>query len=251
MKDSRKVLVVAVVASLIAHAILAVAYSAHRRHVVVTTSATTPQLPEVITARLAKAEPEPKAIPTTAPLKRPNTPPKMPAVADTSPPQKILQSSPPVQVQAELLAMSAAEAALKPPGPFVSPIDPKQAWINVAESVNYDLLRGVTMDIAQGEYRLSGEVDVRVRAKGDLAIEYPVFAAAFGKEAVLYVLLLIDEQGRKNRVEVIRGDVEFHEAILQALERVEFRPAMLKNQPVKALLLLEFEFRRTGPDNPF
>lgn len=250
MKDSRKVLIVAVVASLIAHAILAIAYSAHRRHVVVTASDTTPQVLKLVTARLAKVESEPTST-LAIPLKRVAALAKAPTLADAPVLQQSSANLPRVQVQAEPLVVPAAQVAIKPSGPFISPIDPKQAWINVAESVNYDLLRGITMDIAQGEYRLSTEVDVRVRAKDDLAIEYPVFAAAFGKEAALYVLLLIDEQGRKNRVEVIRGDVEFHEAILQALDRVEFRPAMLKNQPVKALLLLEFEFRRAGPDNPF
>jgi hypothetical protein len=249
MNDSAKLFITAVIVSIAAHAMLAVAYSAYRRHVVVTTSDTAPRAFDVFNARLAKVEAKPAPTPTKAAPALSKTP----MLSDAPP---VLRSAPalpipPVSVEAELLVMPATEIALKPPGPFISPIDPKHAWINVAESVNYDLMRGVTMDISQGEYRLSGEVDVRVRARGDLAIEYPLFAAALGKEAVLYVLLLIDEQGRKNRVEVIRGDIEFHESILQALERVEFRPAMLKNQPVKALLLLEFEFRRAGPDNPF
>jgi len=135
-----------------------------------------------------------------------------------------------------------------PIGPFISEIDPKKAWINVAESVNYDLLRGISMDISQGEYRLPDELDIRVRAKGDLTIEYPFIPAAMGKEAVIYVLLLIDEQGQKIRVQIVRGDPDFDNAVLQSLEKVEFRPAMLKRVPVRSLLLLEFEFRRHPPE---
>jgi TonB family protein len=145
--------------------------------------------------------------------------------------------------------IAAVEAAVNMPmGPFQSTIDLKKAWINVAESVNYDLLRGIGMDVTNGEYRLPGEVDLRVRAKGDLSIEYPLVAAAVGKEAVIYVLLLIDEQGKKLRVQIVRGDVDFNNSVLGALEKVEFRPAMLKGMPVRSLLLLEFEFRRNSPD---
>jgi Gram-negative bacterial TonB protein C-terminal len=133
-------------------------------------------------------------------------------------------------------------------GPFQSTIDPKKAWINVAESLNYDLLRGVSMDVSQGEYRLPGEVDLRVRAKGNLTIEYPLIAAALGKEAMVYALLLIDEQGQKIRMQIVRGDPDFDNAVLQSLEKVEFRPAMLKREPVRSLLLLEFEFRRDPPE---
>jgi TonB family protein len=104
------------------------------------------------------------------------------------------------------------------------------------------------MDVTNGEYLLPGEVDLRVRAKGDLSIEYPLIAAAMGKEAVTYVLLLIDEQGKKLRVQIVRGDADFNNAVLEALEKVEFRPAMLKGMPVRSLLLLEFEFRRNPPE---
>ncbi len=133
-------------------------------------------------------------------------------------------------------------------GPFQSEIDPKKAWVNVAESLNYDLLRGISIDVSQGQYRMPGEVELRVRAKGDLTIEYPFIAAALGKEAVIYALLLIDEQGQKIRVQIARGDPDFDNAVLQSLEKVEFRPAMLKQVPVRSLLLLEFEFRRNPPE---
>jgi TonB family protein len=135
-----------------------------------------------------------------------------------------------------------------PTGPFQSKIDPKKAWINVAESVNYDLLRGIGMDVSEGEYRLPDEVDQRIRAKGELILEYPLIAAAMGQEAVVYVLVLIDQQGQKKRVQIARGDPAFNDTVLQALEKIEFRPAIIKQAPVRSLLLLEFEFRRNPPE---
>lgn len=133
-------------------------------------------------------------------------------------------------------------------GPFQSEIDPRKAWINVAESTNYSLLNGISMDLSKDEFRLPDEVDVRIRAKGALSIEYPLIAAAMGKEAAVYALLLIDEQGQKTRVQVVHGDADFDNAVLSALEKIEFRPAMLKSIPVRSLLILEFDFRRNPPE---
>lgn len=135
-----------------------------------------------------------------------------------------------------------------PMGPFQSEIDPKRAWINVAESIDYSLLRGISMDVSGGEYRLQGDLDKRVAAKGNLTIEYPLIAAALGNEAMVYVLLLIDEEGKKSRVEIVQGDADFSVAVLQALDKVEFRPGVLKNKPVRSIMLLEFEFRRNPPE---
>lgn len=104
------------------------------------------------------------------------------------------------------------------------------------------------MDVSGGEYRLQGDLDKRVAAKGNLTIEYPLIAAALGNEAMVYVLLLIDEEGKKSRVEIVQGDADFSVAVLQALDKVEFRPGVLKNKPVRSIMLLEFEFRRNPPE---
>jgi outer membrane biosynthesis protein TonB len=103
------------------------------------------------------------------------------------------------------------------------------------------------MDISDGEYRLQNDLDKRVRAMGNLTIEYPLIAAALGKEAVVYVLLLIDEEGKKSRMQVVHGDADFSNAVLQALDKVEFRPGVLRDKPVRSIMLLEFEFRRDPP----
>jgi periplasmic protein TonB len=143
---------------------------------------------------------------------------------------------------------SPVEATNMPMGPFQSAIDPKKAWINVAESIEYGLLKGISIDVSGGEYRLQDSLDTRVLAKGDLTIEYPLTAAALGSETVVYVLLLIDEDGNKSRVQVVRGDPDFDRAVLQALERVGFRPGVLRGKPVRSLMMLEFKFRRDPPE---
>ena len=242
------------VISIAIHLLIGAGWSIHRLHVIRNVAESTPHVFTAIKLntlpqRVEVAPPQSVAIRDVLPERRidqpegkkkplPPSPVSIPAPAALDP-----DLTKPIDVQPAI-----ADAPKIPVGPFQSEIDPKQAWINVAESVNYGLLRGITIDISQGEYRLQDEMDVRVRAKGDLRVEYPLIAAAVGKEAVLYVLLLIDEQGRKTRVQIVRGNPDFDNAVLQSLETVEFRPAVLKGSPIKSMLLLEFEFRRHPPE---
>jgi TonB family protein len=251
MNGRRKIFVAMFVISIAFHLLLGAVWSVHRLYTVQNLAGVKPQ-----TFRVVKIDPLPARAEPARPI-------NVPIHALSQAPDKIRPSTPTakklvvpqnsavlasiIQPPGELLA-SNEDSTNMPMGPFQSKIDPKKAWINVAESVNYDLLRGVSMDISQGEYRLPDELDIRVRAKGDLTIEYPFIAAAMGKEAVVYVLLLIDEQGQKARVQVIRGSPDFDNAVIQSLEKVEFRPAILKHVAVRSLLILEFEFRRDSPE---
>jgi TonB family protein len=253
MKGKSRAFITMFVISLAIHSLLAAIWSAQRFY---TIHNTIEPVPQVFTAVRPSSLP-PVTKPTVAQADSPNVPISVPT---KNPPRTKI----PNDAATETVDRLKSEPALSDPqpteqgeinttsnlqmGPFQSTIDPKKAWINVAESLNYDLLRGISMDVSQGEYRLPGEVDLRVRAQSDLAIEYPLIAAALGKEAVIYVLLLIDEQGQKIRTQIVRGDPDFDNAVLQSLEKVEFRPAMLKQVPVRSLLLLEFEFRRNPPE---
>jgi TonB family protein len=246
MNNKRSVLVTMLVASTVIHVFLGALWSATRLYSAQNLAASTsqdftvlkmPSSDRVEVARMARSlEPAGVVLPLLndtareSPVRGPITTPSV------TPPSQANRQSSVTDVPANT-----------PMGPFVSAIDPKKAWINVAESVNYNVLRGISMDVSQGEYLLPDELDVRVRAKGDLVIEYPFIAAALGREALVYVLLLIDEQGAKTRVEIARGDADFDQAVLHALEKIEFRPAMLKRMPVRSLLLLEFDFRREAP----
>jgi TonB family protein len=247
MNGKRGVFITMFAVSIAIHVLLGAAWSAHRLHTSHNAVVPSPQ----IFAVLKPASASPITFPQLE-LSRPTknsvaTPTH--TISSKEEPKDLAPSQEDVipTLSNKLSAVTNA-AASAPMGPFVSTIDPKKAWINVAESINYNLLRGISMDISNGEYRLPDELDVRVRAKGDLTIEYPLIAAAVGKEAVIYVLLLLDEQGQKTRVQIARGDPDFDDAVLKALEKVEFRPAMLKGTPVRSLLILEFEFRRDAPE---
>jgi TonB family protein len=250
MNSKHSVLVTMFVISIAIHLLLGAVWSAHRLYTVRNMmNATTSVFTVVKSATATHIVETPLIInaPTKEPLSIPSKNPLHKNTSSESDSQTRTPIPAPVPEPSELNTVTQS-LVNAPMGPFISEIDPKKAWINVAESVNYDLLRGISMDISQGEYRLPDELDVRVRAKGDLTIEYPFIPAAMGKEAVIYVLLLIDEQGQKIRMQIVRGDPDFDNAVLQSLEKVEFRPAMLKREPVRSLLLLEFEFRRNPPE---
>jgi outer membrane biosynthesis protein TonB len=252
MNRKRGGLITMFVISIAIHILFGGAWSAYRLHKIHNTAVPSPQIFAVLTPT-STAQITPPQLASAASTKdsvlMPTqiTPSKAKDLAPSANLQKNVLSTLTTKKPNELNAVTPT-ATSAPMGPFQSEIDPKKAWINVAESVNYNLLRGISMDISGGEYRLPDELDVRVRAKGDLTIEYPLIPAAMGKEAVIYVLLLIDEEGKKVRVQIVRGDPDFDSPVLQALEKVEFRSAILKHKPVRSLLLLEFEFRRNPPE---
>jgi TonB family protein len=253
MKSKRRVLIAMFIVSIAIHLLLGAVWSVHRLYTIknmvnanarVFIAVRLDTSTHIIEPTLAVSVPTKETFPTSS-----NNPLRRSAPSDsTHQTAKPTQAPAPSNIKSSELNSTTEAVVNAPMGPFQSKIDPKKAWINVAESVNYDLLRGISMDISQGEYRLPDELDIRVRAKGDLTIEYPLIAAAMGKEAVIYVLLLIDEQGQKLRMQIVRGDPDFDNAVLQSLKKVEFRPAMLRGMPVRSLLLLEFEFRRNPPD---
>jgi TonB family protein len=252
MDSKRRVLVTMFIFSMLIHLLIAAMWSAHRLHSVqnmMSVSSRTftvvrpPKLPSELKLVPLQKVRKPDAT-NLRQLQRENTANELAPKALTSP----AATAPSGVQQAIKPDPSPDEAANMPMGPFQSAIDPKKAWINVAESIEYGLLQGISLDISGGEYRLQSNLDKRVQATGDLTIAYPYIAAALGKEAVVYVLLLIDEEGKKSRVQVLRGDADFDNAALLALEKVEFRPGVLKNNPVRSLMLLEFEFRRNAPE---
>jgi outer membrane biosynthesis protein TonB len=252
MDSKCKVLVTMFIFSMLIHLLLAASWSAYRLHSVQNminvsprtfTMVRPPELPDEVKPVPSQNVRKPDTT-TLRQLQRENTAnelaSKTPTSSTATAPSSVRQ---PIKPDA-----SPDDAANIPMGPFQLAIDPKKAWINVAESIDYSLLQGISMDVSDGEYRLQSDLDKRVRATGNLTIEYPFVAAALGKEAVVYVLLLIDEEGKKSRLQVVHGDLDFSNSVLQALDKVEFRPGVLRDEPVRSLLLLEFEFRRNPPE---
>ena len=180
MNGRRKVFFTMFVMSIALHILLGAAWSVHRLYTVINLADVKPQTFTVVKiSPPTRAEPESAiSVPSRDALQMPGkTQPSAPAASTLVPSPNLVDPMPIIQSPSTLSAISEGSAN-RPMGPFQSKIDPKKAWINVAESVNYDLLRGISMDVSRGEYRLPDELDTRVRAKGDLGVEYPLIAAA-------------------------------------------------------------------------
>jgi periplasmic protein TonB len=246
----RRSLTFAVVVSLLLHGVFALSLSATRVHLVTNGIEMGSPLTVVSMTPPTLQQPSPPVASEPSAVKPPDiTPPAreartkattdVPAKPETVKPEPVktprdLEIGPPRQTNTD-------------EGPFVSPIDRSTAWMNVAEVTNYALLQGVSIDVTNGEFRLSTELDVRVRARGDLVLEYPIDAALLGEEGAVYIMLLIDEQGGKRDVRVLNGKPVFVAAVLRALEPIQFTPGRLRGNPVRSILLLEFDFRREPP----
>jgi outer membrane biosynthesis protein TonB len=244
MNGSRRLFIAMFLISVAFHLLLGAAWSAHKLHSVQNLAVIAPPIFSVVKLAIPTAHEEPPHL-NSGSIQAP-----MSALTNNLQVKSLANrvDFPDENMQISTLSQASSNVAPHAPlGPFQSEIDPKKAWINVAESVNYSLLQGISMDVTQGDYHLQEELDVRVRARGDLNIEYPLLAAALGKEAVVYVLLLIDEKGQKVSVRIVRGDADFNSYVLHALESIEFRPAILKGAAVRSLMILEFEFRRDPP----
>jgi hypothetical protein len=137
MKSRRAAFITMFVTSLVIHFLLAAAWSVHRLRTVKNITDITPQIFTVIRPASLPHIVEPILGPklsTRDPVSTPtNNPPKKHTPIDAVLPPPPASS---VQHSNGTDNIAAAEASVSiPMGPFQSTIDPKKAWINVAESV--------------------------------------------------------------------------------------------------------------------
>jgi hypothetical protein len=124
------------------------------------------------------------------------------------------------------------------------------AQVNVAESHDYDLLKGFSMDISKGHFALQTELEVRVKALDELKIYYPFsLATAMRKREYVYIVLLIDELGNTVRMQPLFGQERLYNTTMDALEKVRFTPGIVRGEGHKSLLLLEFEYAAPQADS--
>jgi protein TonB len=74
---------------------------------------------------------------------------------------------------------------------------------------------------------------------------YPELAREAGIEGVVYVKVLIDENGKVTWVAVLESNVtdSMNRSALDAARRCRFEPAKQRNKPVPVVVVIPFEFR--------
>ncbi|HET9157960.1 MAG TPA: energy transducer TonB [Myxococcaceae bacterium] len=87
------------------------------------------------------------------------------------------------------------------------------------------------------------ELDSQPTVIGDVRIPYPEDARSRGIEGTVVLSVLVDEAGKVRAVKVISGPgAGLDQAAVKAVERIRFRPAMRKGQPVTAQITYRYTF---------
>lgn len=76
---------------------------------------------------------------------------------------------------------------------------------------------------------------------------YPAIAKNAGIEGEILLKVLVREDGRVDKVEVVKStkpDLGFEEAAIAAAQKFEFKPALKNGQPVATWVSLPFRFKR-------
>jgi protein TonB len=87
------------------------------------------------------------------------------------------------------------------------------------------------------------ELDSQPTVIGDVRIPYPEDARSRGIEGTVVLSVLVDEAGRVRTVKVVSGPGGgLDQAAAKAVERIRFRPALRRGQPVAAQITYRYTF---------
>ena len=147
---------------------------------------------------------------------------------ETPPPEAKTAESPPVVVGLTLRSTTTA-------GSFDAPVG--------------NTLVGKTPDKATNPANVAPlpvplyELDSQPTVIGDFRIPYPEDARSRGIEGTVVLSVLVDESGKVRSVKLISGPgAGLDQAALKAVERIRFRPATRKGQPVAAQITYRYTF---------
>jgi protein TonB len=93
-------------------------------------------------------------------------------------------------------------------------------------------------------YYNASEVDVRAQPTNDVALVYPWVEYKLRVSGVVQLTLLINERGGLDKVTVIeaRPPGVFEDAALEAVNKLQFTPALKNGQPVKSRKTIDVVF---------
>ncbi|MHB9028117.1 MAG: energy transducer TonB [Candidatus Latescibacterota bacterium] len=72
--------------------------------------------------------------------------------------------------------------------------------------------------------------------------EYPESARRSAIEGTVFVMVVVDKEGKVASAEVLRGPAELHESALKAARATKFTPARQNDKPVSCKVVLPFRF---------
>ncbi len=201
-----------------------------------------PSTPARRTTELVVVEvtrPPPPSAPVTPPRPEPvqvtRPPPRRlafrrtaPPPNDTPPPETKQAEPPPVVVGLTMRSTTTA-------GTFDAPVGNTLAGKTADKAVDPSSVRPSPVALY--------ELDSQPTVIGDVRIPYPEDARSRGIEGTVVLSVLVDETGRVQSVKVLSGPgAGLDQAAAKAVERIRFRPAMRKGQPVPAQITYRYTF---------
>lgn len=85
--------------------------------------------------------------------------------------------------------------------------------------------------------------EVAPQARVKVLPTYPTLAQQARIQGTVFVRILVDTEGKVERVGQIKGHVVFHEAVAKAADQWQFEPAKQGELPVKAWVNVPFSFK--------
>ncbi len=71
---------------------------------------------------------------------------------------------------------------------------------------------------------------------------YPEAARRNGIEGTVFVMVVVDKEGKVSSAQVLKGPSELHESALEAAKATTFKPARQNDKPVSCKVVLPFRF---------
>ena len=180
--------------------------------------------------------PAPVAPPRPEPVEVTRPPPKRmafrraqpPPPSDTPPPEAKPAEPPPVVVGLTLRSTTTA-------GTFDAPVGNTLAGKTPEKATNPASVMPSPVPLY--------DLDSQPTVIGEVRIPYPEDARSRGIEGTVVLSVLVDEGGRVRTVKVVSGPGGgLDQAAAKAVERIRFRPALRKGQPVPAQITYRYTF---------
>jgi len=117
--------------------------------------------------------------------------------------------------------------------------------IQIRETVSFDEFAPPPPAPTQTVFEVY-EVDEPPQPIVQVQPEYPEVARKAGLEGRVIVAAVVDENGNVIQASILySGNPIFNEVALNAVKKIKFKPARLKDKPVKAIVRIPFVFKLT------
>jgi protein TonB len=178
--------------------------------------------------RVEPPKPEPVQVTRPPPRRLAFRRPAPPPPNEPPPPESKAAEPPPVVVGLTLRSTTTA-------GTFDAPVGNTLAGKPPDKAVDPSTVRPSPVPLY--------ELDSQPTVIGDVRIPYPEDARSRGIEGTVVLSVLVDETGRVRTVKVLSGPGGgLDQAAAKAVERIRFRPATRKGQPVAAQITYRYTF---------